>query len=1149
MKTPTINSRILKLEVLKGTATRTSVNAVESRTTSLESDVATAQGDISTLQTDVSAVEGDISTLQGNVATLTQVVAGKQDSLTISDVGEAMLALATPSGQKIPRVNADGSVVLINVPSGDGVGGSSWYASDDGPPSVDISLSWVSDGDANGVVYLAGSTLGSGSFTNPSISGGPLAMLRSSDGDGNASQLTDRAPNVSYSANIQNSWICCDLGAYALGLKSYSLRHQSSYNVDHIRTWRIQGSNMVTWSIAGVEAAEWVDVDVRSNDTTISAVDAWGHWSLPQHAPSYRYIRLLQDGPNSTGRYYLTVAEWEFYGTLTGTAATRPLPAGSAGWARNSELIDDATAWMPYYATSALTDGTPIFGTAYDVASAVSAHNVAGDSHADIRTLVADRALIGHQHARTDLPWVTEPGAALLTAESASAQRTALGMTAWAVAPWTDGTTSDIPEGAQLYFTNARADARADARIAAQKGQADGIMPLDSGGKAPLAYIPDALIGQVKFKGVWDAATNSPVLPSATTSMGHYYVTSVAGSYGGIDYGVGDWCISDGTAWGKVDNSDAITSFAGRVGAILPIASDYSSFYLGLHAQADDAARLGGQLPSYYAQASHVHTFDGLTSKPTTLAGYGITDAAAASHTHSVYETAIGNPSANGYLLSSTSAGVRSWVAPYSHPATHAQSVIDSSSGWITTALAGKQAAGSYLTTTGTAADSAKLGGQAPAYYLARTNHTGTQPASTISDFAATTRATVATGMVTTTPEVALATDALLAIIGKLQAQINSDRRYDYDVQIGGGAALLIPIAANGNGTGVTTVVLYSEIENTATLTNGEFYTNNTGTTSLGKSVALSAGVTSKLYIKLPSGTDTLTVAYGWAISKFGTSYPDYFCKEVANGPKLNAFNTKYIGRFSSPYIYSSYGSVSGTTYPWLNASQIYFYGSSLTVSGTTYPWLNATQVYFSGNLLTVSGTTYPWINTTLVYFSGTSLTVSGTTYPWLNTTLVYFSGTSLTVSGTTYPWLNATQVYFDGNSLTVSGTTYPWINATRVLFYGNSLTVSANLSSSCLYIGTAGLDIYLSGTGISVSYPTSRTWPTVLNRIYLRPASGTMPSADVDRLCIDLATYTTSATGNKVLDLRGNCGAATSASATARAYLAGLGISVSVNT
>jgi hypothetical protein len=182
-------------------------------------------------------------------------------------------------------------------------------------------------------------------------------MLRSSDEAGNASQLTDRAPSNSYSTNTPNSWICCDLGVYyALGLKSYSLRHQSLYDVDYIRTWRIQGSNMVTWSKAGVEAAEWVDLDVRSNDTTISTLSGWGHFSLPEQAPSYRYIRLIQDGPNSTDRHYLTVAEWEFYGTLT----TTPRPAGSAGWARNSKLIDDATAWMPYYAASALTDGTPI---------------------------------------------------------------------------------------------------------------------------------------------------------------------------------------------------------------------------------------------------------------------------------------------------------------------------------------------------------------------------------------------------------------------------------------------------------------------------------------------------------------------------------------------------------------------------------------------------------------------------------------------------------------------------------------------------------------------------------------------------------------------------------------------------------------------
>ena len=36
---------------------------------------------------------------------------------------EETIAHAPPIGQKLPRVNADGSVVLINVPSGVGVGG------------------------------------------------------------------------------------------------------------------------------------------------------------------------------------------------------------------------------------------------------------------------------------------------------------------------------------------------------------------------------------------------------------------------------------------------------------------------------------------------------------------------------------------------------------------------------------------------------------------------------------------------------------------------------------------------------------------------------------------------------------------------------------------------------------------------------------------------------------------------------------------------------------------------------------------------------------------------------------------------------------------------------------------------------------------
>jgi hypothetical protein len=57
---------------------------------------------------------------------------------------------------------------------------------------------------------------------------------------------------------------------------------------------------------------------------------------------------------------------------------------------------------------------------------------------------------------------------------------------------------------------------------------------------------------------------------------------------------------------------------------------------------------------SLTAPASFTLPFSRLTSTPTTLSGYGITDA----------EAALGNPGADGYVLSSTALGVRSWIAP-----------------------------------------------------------------------------------------------------------------------------------------------------------------------------------------------------------------------------------------------------------------------------------------------------------------------------------------------------------------------------------------------------------------------------------------------------------------------------------------------------
>jgi hypothetical protein len=116
-------------------------------------------------------------------------------------------------------------------------------------------------------------------------------------------------------------------------------------------------------------------------------------------------------------------------------------------------------------------------------------------------------------------------------------------------------------------------------QLTADKGQPNGYASLDGNGKVPLTQINDALIGNVIFQGLWNASTNTPTLvdPPSSGTKGYYYIVSVAGTFAGITFEVGDWIISDGTAWGKVDNTDAVSSVFGRTGNIVASNGDYNT--------------------------------------------------------------------------------------------------------------------------------------------------------------------------------------------------------------------------------------------------------------------------------------------------------------------------------------------------------------------------------------------------------------------------------------------------------------------------------------------------------------------------------------------------------------------------------------------
>jgi hypothetical protein len=110
-----------------------------------------------------------------------------------------------------------------------------------------------------------------------------------------------------------------------------------------------------------------------------------------------------------------------------------------------------------------------------------------------------------------------------------------------------------------------------------EKAVANGVATLDGSGTVPINQLPAAVLGALSYQGTWNASTNTPTLTSSVGTKGYYYVVSVAGSTnlnGIIDWQIGDWAVYNGTAWQKIDNTDAVTSVNGYTGTVVLTAAD-----------------------------------------------------------------------------------------------------------------------------------------------------------------------------------------------------------------------------------------------------------------------------------------------------------------------------------------------------------------------------------------------------------------------------------------------------------------------------------------------------------------------------------------------------------------------------------------------
>lgn len=136
------------------------------------------------------------------------------------------------------------------------------------------------------------------------------------------------------------------------------------------------------------------------------------------------------------------------------------------------------------------------------------------------------------------------------------------------------------------------------------KGKASGVASLDANGKIILSQIPDAVYGNVLYGGnltefteedlaasvsissslrarlgLADTVTTITIANATSSSItgeygyasleGVYFICEAAGSWGLTgSFEVGDWMISTGTSWQKVDNTDAVKSVNGQTGNV-----------------------------------------------------------------------------------------------------------------------------------------------------------------------------------------------------------------------------------------------------------------------------------------------------------------------------------------------------------------------------------------------------------------------------------------------------------------------------------------------------------------------------------------------------------------------------------------------------
>jgi HECT-domain (ubiquitin-transferase)/Regulator of chromosome condensation (RCC1) repeat/SPRY domain/Kelch motif len=182
-------------------------------------------------------------------------------------------------------------------------------AQSDGSPAA-TEFVYESDFDKNGILFHLGTAFGTSPWKNPMDR--KLVTVTS-----NAYAVDKRAAPIAavvgrdavrcLTQKKPNSWFMIDLHGVQVRPTRYSLKHYSSWDIEALRSWNLEGKNE--------DEKEWTLLKRHENDTALNKRGATHTWDLPGLSRSFSQFRVFMTDKNDNKHWCLVNSGFELYGS------------------------------------------------------------------------------------------------------------------------------------------------------------------------------------------------------------------------------------------------------------------------------------------------------------------------------------------------------------------------------------------------------------------------------------------------------------------------------------------------------------------------------------------------------------------------------------------------------------------------------------------------------------------------------------------------------------------------------------------------------------------------------------------------------------------------------------------------------------------